>query len=448
MAKNRRLFPMIILVSGMLTVFFFICCVIETFLLAEAYNPLRVITYAALCTAVTGAVSFYFIFRRKESTLLSIFLVTVGVGAAIAARLVLFDNITYDFEGYIAHWVYLLRSNPGVSGLAQNIGDYNVPYLYLLMLPAKISSVTLYTVKMMSVYFDVLCAYYIMQIASLKLKNINAQIGVMIAALLIPTFMLNSAYWGQCDSIYSAFCAGFVYYALTKRPNLSMLFLAVAFSFKLQTIFIIPMAAVFLAAGKINWKSLIMFPLGFFLMLVPALIAGKPLGEALMIYINQTGTYNRLSLNAPSLYTLLDVEYNDILGYCGIFVTGAVVLGLTVYLCINAKKLDNKALILATFLFALVMPLMLPHMHDRYFYLAEIFAFLYVIFEGKRWIVPLAVTYASFRAYTAYLFPDMTVNFRPLAMILTVTAVLCAYDLKRLIDSKSVRHSGAERTEG
>ena len=67
-----------------------------------------------------------------------------------------------------------------------------------------------------------------------------AKITAFLLALALPTVWLNSAYWGQCDVVFTSLCIGMAYGVLKGKGNLAAVFWALAFSFKLQAIFVLP----------------------------------------------------------------------------------------------------------------------------------------------------------------------------------------------------------------
>ena len=101
----------------------------------------------------------------------------------------------------------------------------------------------IYWYKLLSVIFDyvlaISCGLLVLQFTRNNRKMIFSIIyGVII---LFPTVFLNSSFWGQCDSIYASFIILSVLSLIKGRYNRSFILLGIAFSFKLQTIFIIPL---------------------------------------------------------------------------------------------------------------------------------------------------------------------------------------------------------------
>ncbi len=116
----------------------------------------------------------------------------------------------------------------------------------------------------------------------------------------LPTVFLNGALWAQCDSSYAAFAVLGIYLALSGRPELSMVCAALSFGFKLQAVFILPVYAVLWMYGKFNWKHFIIFPAAYIVLVLPAVLLGRPFIETVTLYFGQTGSIGSgLNYNSP-----------------------------------------------------------------------------------------------------------------------------------------------------
>ena len=327
---------------------------------------------------------------------------------ALVVRFFLMDHQTSDYTDFLSRWAQFFRDNGGFAGIRQPIGDYNVPYLYFMAAISYLPAPDLYLIKLFSIFFDLVLALVAMRLVRrVYPKRESWAAGVFCAVLLLPTVVLNGACWGQCDSIYAALTLLALADALEGRPARSVVWLGVAFSFKLQTIFLIPLWCVLWYSGRVRFKHLLLFPLSYFATILPALLLGKPLVDILGVYFNQMGLYNdRLTLNAPSLYALIPygVEVNGPLwSKVGVAAAFAFVLGLLGWLFFRRGRLTDEHILTAALLLAIGVPLLLPHMHDRYFFLADVLAVIWCCSDIRRCPVPVAVQTASLGGYHAYL---------------------------------------------
>src|SRR5699024_8698133 len=98
----------------------------------------------------------------------------------------------------------------------------------------------LYLIKLLSTLFDVLLAFGAMRLAGLFTRSRVRLLFVYFAVLFWPTVVLNSAVWGQCDSIYVSLALLALYWGMSGKPALGMAAMACSFAFKLQAVFIMP----------------------------------------------------------------------------------------------------------------------------------------------------------------------------------------------------------------
>ena len=251
----------------------------------------------------------------------------------------------------------------------------------------------------------VLLAWAGLRLVSRLTDQPTARIGVFFAMLLLPSVYLNGAVWGQCDSIYVALALLALADALEDHPVRAMALLALSFSFKLQAVFLLPSAAVLLFTGKIKWKHLPVFPLVYLLAILPAVIAGRPLHDTLLIYFKQSGTVGTaLNYNSSSFYGFVrdaaDPALAAKLGVIAAFVFMLLILGLCF---VFRRRLNDRLILLASVLLAVGIPFFLPHMHDRYFYAAD--ALSLCLAFGLPLLSPVAalVQFGSLLGYYAYL---------------------------------------------
>jgi Gpi18-like mannosyltransferase len=219
---------------------------------------------------------------------------------------------------------------------------------------------------------------------------------------------LNSSYWSQCDSIYAAFCAAALYSALVKRPKTSLAFLGLAFSFKLQTLFFVPAFFVLFLAEKIKLRHIPIFFGTFALTALPAIILGMDPKRVFEVYVKQATQYSSsLNWNSTSIFALLYLNENDwpvpSMRDIGNLACVCAILFIIYFAYKYRDRLNDKLIFLFTMLFILVIPFLLPQMHDRYFYLADVFSIMFAVAFGRKIFVPILIQTASFAAYHNYL---------------------------------------------
>lgn len=354
---------------------------------------------AALCAGLL------LLCRRHPSLVLAALL---PIGLAFFLRAFCMDHQTYDYRDFLSGWAAFFRDNGGWAAVKLPKGNYNVPYLYFLAFISYLPMPDLYLIKLFSILFDVLLAW-----GGLRLVQVFTgadsfkPAAAFCLLLLLPTVVLNGSYWSQCDAIYGALCLHALASALSGRPKGSVVLLALAFSFKLQAIFLIPLWAVLWFARRVRFRDLLLFPATYVLSILPALLLGKPLGDILGVYFGQAAEYqDYLTLNAPSIYALIPYGAEvDTAGAARFGILSAFLLLALLLLVLFRfrKRLTDSALLTAGILMAVGIPLFLPHMHDRYFFLADVLTLCWATVSLKRLPQALCVQIASLGAYHAYL---------------------------------------------
>jgi len=351
---------------------------------------------------------------NKENNILDkyapVIFTCVSVLALLIVRYALFFYESGDYIHAFKIWIDEYRSMSFLEGLGTNIDMYNLPYMYLLNIISRVNYSDLFLIKFISVFFDFLLAYFVMKIVSLKTNRVNMHILAFVLTLAVPTVFINSAMWGQCDSIYSAFAIGSVYFGLSGRSKASYAFMALALSFKLQAIFLVPILPMFVITNKIKLKDCYMFFAVYIATLFPAIIAGMSISDAFSVYFEQANYFNRLNLNIINIWQFVELPENSRQIYyesfrtAGIYLTGVAVLGLMYFTYVNRSRLVNMVdFIRLAYLFAIIIPFLLPKMHDRYYYMADVLSLTVFLFDKRRWYVPVVTIMCSLFTYEYFL---------------------------------------------
>lgn len=406
---------------------------------------------------------------------------------AITVRVSLFPIQTSDYTNFLSQWYDFIQSHGGFAAFKYNFSNYNVPYLYLLAVTTFLPIPKLIAIKSISVLFDILLGIFTYLIIGLKYKRSIATAIGAIVVLFAPTVIINSSAWGQCDAIYTAFCLGSLYFLLKERPAWACVFFALAFSFKLQAVFFLPVLLVLLFKKRIELKHLALIPAIFLLMLVPAFIAGRDALSLLTIYTSQanitiggvgagtTGQFNganggdfnnggarpfnggnpgafrggnaggfngggggsALTLNAPSFYQWLPAGAPEYWKWVGIALAALLVLGVGI-LVVRSKKQITPAIILKiTLVFALCIPFLLPEMHERYFYLADVVSIIYAFYFPRESFVAVIMQLCSLLSYAPYMLQTQVIGLSYAAVGVLVISIFTLVDLVFALRSRS-----------
>ncbi|MBC8619781.1 hypothetical protein H8788_18750 [Parabacteroides faecis] len=305
-----------------------------------------------------------------------------------------------DYTFFLKPWVEFIRSHGYWQAFRFEFANYSPAYLYFLLGIAKLGGEPLIPIKLVSICFEYVAAWFIGGIAYQKYKEDWVRWCALAVVPLLPTVLINSSYWGQCDSVYASFLVGSIYFVLRKRSFLSILFLGISFSFKLQAVLLFPFYFVLLLKNRVKWYYFLLVPAVYLISLLPAYCAGRPLTELLSVFISQSEYYESLSLQFPNLYMWISDDHYETVKWIGILLTCLFAL-LTGGLL--AKKyraqLTNNYLVRLALLSAVIFPFLLPGMHERYMYVGDLLAVAYIIYFPRKFYNALGIPLISLFSY-------------------------------------------------
>jgi len=324
------------------------------------------------------------------------------IAFAIYLNVIFFPVESLDARIFLEPWYDFIVAHGQFHAFSQNFSNYSPLYLYLLSLISLLSWIPkLAAIKLISLAFDFSAATAVHQIVKLKRNDSKKAWLAFFIVLFTPTVFIESGMWGQCDIIFTSFLLWMIYAFLQDRPVATVLFFSIAFAFKLQAGFIAPLILLLFLTRKLRPYWILLPPLIYFLSVVPAWIAGRPLWDLLTIYFTQTTAYRSLSLSAPNIYL-----YFSHTKYFSIF-SVAIGLGIAcifsvVYLFVRWKKspfLPKAFILFDATLLTMFFPFVLPMMHDRYFFTAALLLVVSVFFDKKFLIPAILVQVSSVISY-------------------------------------------------
>ena len=176
------------------------------------------------------------------------YFIIFGIFAFIAGlklRKMGLEFVSSDFQNYLQPWYDTMKANTGFKGLVLDFYTYYIPYMCLIAIATYFESLDyMLYLKVISVMAELVCACFggICAYRLLKDKKEGKLYAAIAFAIiwLSPTTIMNGAFWGQCDYIYTAFIFVSIWAMLREKYRLAFVFLGIAFAFKLQAIFILP----------------------------------------------------------------------------------------------------------------------------------------------------------------------------------------------------------------
>ena len=364
-------------------------------------------TTVGLSFMALGALALFLLYREGIS-FDKLLLMLLPIGAALLIRVLLLDHVTLDYQDFLSKWVSHFRQNGGFLALKDPIGNYNVPYLYMLAFLSYLPIPDLYGIKLFSILFDILLAWGGLRLVKHLTTQETHMYSTFGALLLLPTVVLNGSCWGQCDSVWAALCLLSLSQALDRKQVSSMSLLALAFSFKLQAIFILPLWCVLWFTGRMEFRKFFVFPFIFLLTMLPALLFGKPISDILNVYVDQAGSsiaWQTVNYNSPSIFALLPykAQVAPWIPKAAIFAAFLFVLAILLLLFVHRCAVDDTALVLTGAALSLGVPFLLPYMHERYFFLGGVLLVVLACSKLRFSLSASGAELASLGGYHAYL---------------------------------------------
>lgn len=386
--------------------------------------------------------------RRYETRFLDFFqknVIFIGFFAVsilgLLLRIKLFPLETADYSYFMKSWIDQLKEHPGISGIGENIGEYNVPYMFFLAVIARTPFSDLYEIKGFSVLFDFIGAFAVILLLShfqqtklFTMENLLAYAAI----LFTPVVFLNSAFWAQCDFIYVSMLLFCMYFMVKERYALSMIFFGIAFAFKLQAMFFLPVILIYyFAAKKMRALNFLWIPVVFIIAALPAIFAGRGIVDTFTIYTKQTSIYENLTMECPNIYVFLPGDY-AIFSKVGIMLT-ILILGIGACLLIHKGSMDSKEIVLLAVWSTMVCIYFLPAMHERYVFIACIFSIVWAFLYHKDWWIAVGINLVCFLSSVTYLFKVTIFDLKYLAVANLVFLIAITIRLFARIDTESVK---------
>lgn len=332
---------------------------------------------------------------------------------AILARTRL-DNVSTDMVKWLIPWYDYIQKNGILVALGDNFSNYTPPYTYLLALTTLLPVSKVVAIKLIPVTMDFMNAFMIYKIIRYKYPLGLAPFYAAAVFLCLPTVILNSAFWGQADSLYTGLLLATIYFFLKERPFWAMVAFSASFTFKAQAVFMAPLLAILLLRSfripkelfpqkKIRFWHFFLIPIVYIFLSLPVVLLGRSLRNVLAIYLHQSTQYHSLSANAANLYIFISNDFYQPGVWVGL-VLAALCLGLwVVFTAKSVQPVHGKRLLLVALTSVTLVPFLLPQMHDRYFYPADVLSLVVAFFLPELWFLPLAYQLISGLSYIPFL---------------------------------------------
>jgi Gpi18-like mannosyltransferase len=354
---------------------------------------------------------------QKQISFTDIVIILIGSILALLVRLSFHDYYTRDYTLFTK--CYEALKHGGFVTFKVGCTNYSPIYEFLLYAETVFFPQVSNTAgpKILGIIFDFVCAGFAFLIVRLKYRDNLLPIFAYFAILFAPTMILNSAAWGQYDSIYTAFLLVSLYFALKEKGYSTCLFFGVAIAFKFQAVVLAPFLIALFLKRKIPFLALLVIPGVYLLSLLPGLLAGRSIAGLLTIYSDQVNLFNMLTLNAPSVYAWLPGNPFDQFYLGGLALAFSVCFLYLVAVYKSKSSMTPSLMVLLALVSALLVPFFLPRMHERYFLPADLITIVFAFYFPAFYYVPIVTNTVSFMAYLVYFFEQDVIPLPVLSLV-------------------------------
>ena len=353
------------------------------------------------------------------------------LAASLALRWSLFDFESGDYRAVLSRWYDFFVEEGAWQGLALKEPRATYPpfYLYLISLSTLLPLPKLYAIKVFSVAADYIAAWYIWRlarwrwmvagqipavarhdecsqaVAPMREGATHAAIAAIAIFLFLPTVVMNSAFWGQCDMMYTTGFVASLCYLVEARPVPALVAFGFSCALKPQAIFWCPLLAGLFISRRLPWKWLWVPVAVYAACGLPAIFAGKPVWHVIWP-LGQVDITPGLNFNVANVYQWVGTRNSEVYWAMGVGLT----LLATELLMLQIVKGPARGISGARWLVTLALmsvlfpPFLLPGMHDRYFFPADVLSLVYAFYVPRGWRVAVIVPLASVLAYFPFLF--------------------------------------------
>ena len=329
------------------------------------------------------------------------------VGAALL-QAVQFTTVSWDMMAHLLPWMAHIRAEGPIGAFAEPFANYAPPYLYLLSAFSLLPIPDWVAIKLLSslgVSLVALSSYQLLR-ASQAERPIEGAAWLMVA----PTVAVNAGIMSQADALWVAPCLMAVASAQRGRMLQLCAWSGLAFAVKAQAAFFAPFVVATLLTHKAPWRYWLLPALIYLAAITPAWLAGWPASDLLTIYLRQAQWVPEAAPdflgNAANWVAPLQYAFPKVLS--SIPAWPATVLGALMAFALVAafgrERLAPRQMPAVAALSAILIPFILPLMHERFMILGDVLTLCYAWTVRTRRSVAVAalMQFGSFAAIYDY----------------------------------------------
>lgn len=370
----------------------------------------------------------------------SVFLFIIITLMALTVRYIGRDVLSADMVVSFLPWFKTMKESGGLASLSNNVGDYSLLYQTIVALLTYIDADPVYLYKTVSVIFDFLIAvsiaFFLCECGiETAFKGQDKEVFFCItyaSVLFLPTVFMNSAFWGQCDSIYTFFLLWSIWFLYKDNFPLSFFMLGWALAFKLQPILLFPLYVYyFFSMKRFSLLNILITACTFWLSGIIVYIYRWNTFESVGVYSNQVVMFKKMWMNVPSFWILIGDDYNKL----HLFAIGLtfLILGIGLVLVLTRRHMDSFEQIIELAVFVeWTCIVFLPAMHERYTYVMDLLLLMLSFINRKYLKYAFIAIGTSCISYYAYLFTNKALNL-PIVILYIFVWFIYTYSLFSII---------------
>lgn len=297
-----------------------------------------------------------------------------------------------DVVWYFMPWYEHIVAHARIAVFANPFGNYTPPYLYLLSAASLLDGIvpTFYLIKLLACVGAAWLIFATYRL--LRALQVNPRMAFAVA--FIPSVTANASLLGQADTYWVAPCVLALGAAVRSRWTWVAFWSGLAFAFKAQAVFFAPFVLHLFITRRVPWITWLVAPAVYVAAMLPAWFAGWPAWDLATVYFRQAlwqpdhgGYFISNGASWWTVYGWLDPSLALRTFWIGFVLAGAALLaGL-----ILVPALSRRKLIALSVLSAAVFPFLLPGMHERFYLLADVLAFIYALAYPSRRSIAAAI---------------------------------------------------------
>ena len=231
----------------------------------------------------------------------------------------------------------------------------------------------------------------------------------------------------------------------------SFVLLALAFTFKLQFVFILPFYLFYyVLTRKFSVIYFLIIPVVDIIFCLPAILFGRSFGDIFKIYVDQSNVGTQIQMNCPNLYAFLCNGLSSgnfyLLKNFAILLTVAVLGVMLVLLIYKRVDFSDRRILLLTAVWTVFTCIVfLPSMHERYAYLLDILVIIYAVVYRRDVWVALVCNMASLCGYSHYLFSYDVLDLKWVTIFYLAAYAYVTYSLLKDVAAVKVRKLGKSK---